>query len=536
MFNYKKKKLVDVLNRSFGKPKNDLSNFHQIESYFRKKDNSKEFQIISDRVCNDLDFNKLFKFIDRTCSKVGQQFLYNKLRVLPKNVNKSDQKLIEEFVNNYSFRNEIQYQLSKLNDAQAYHINSLFQDSHREKPKWFFIVPLLSFISLPLFVLSLSFHVFLYILPIILITNGVIHYWNKYNLYPYLSSIPQLLILNKVAKELTKHSILNDIQLDVLSAIRAIDKIRNRMSFFKLQVNVETGGEIVAAIIIEIFKIFVLLEPLLLFNTLNKIESTKNEIEKVFSFIGKIDSLISIASLRYGLKDYCIPGIKNKYGIVNIKDMYHPLIPNCIPNSININGKSILLTGSNMSGKTSFIRAIGINVITGLTINTCFAKQFQIPKMRILTAIRISDDLLSNKSYYFEELLTIKDMINSINDRDCSIMLLDELFKGTNTIERIAIGKAVLSYLSKTDNIVFVSTHDNELADLLKDEYELYHFTENVKNETIHFDYKLKNGRLQTRNAIKILSINKYPESVINEAISISKSPNQINPNKVKRD
>ena len=91
---------------------------------------------------------------------------------------------------------------------------------------------------------------------------------------------------------------------------------------------------------------------------------------------------------------------------------------NCIANNINLVNKSLLLTGSNMSGKTSFIRTIGLNVITGLTINTCFAESMTIPRLRIYSAIRISDDLMNDKSYYFEEVVTIKEMIeHSSNEK-----------------------------------------------------------------------------------------------------------------------
>ena len=106
-----------------------------------------------------------------------------------------------------------------------------------------------------------------------------------------------------------------------------------------------------------------------------------------------------------------------------------------------------------------------------------------------------------------------------------TLFLLDELFKGTNTIERIAAGKAVLSYLCKNGNIVFVSTHDIELTGLLGRDYELFHFTEIVVDGAVHFDYTLKNGELKTRNAIKILEINGYPEDLVKEAREIS---NQI--------
>ena len=135
---------------------------------------------------------------------------------------------------------------------------------------------------------------------------------------------------------------------------------------------------------------------------------------------------------------------------------------------------------------------------------------------------------MNDKSYYFEEVLTIKEMIDKSVDGTPNLFLLDEIFKGTNTIERISAGKAVLSSLAKADNIVFVSTHDVELADLLKDEYALYHFSEKVDHKTVDFDYKLKDGKLKDRNAIRILQINGYPEHIIKEAIEISKELDKV--------
>ena len=96
------------------------------------------------------------------------------------------------------------------------------------------------------------------------------------------------------------------------------------------------------------------------------------------------------------------------------------------------------------------------------------------------------------------------------------------MFKGTNTIERVAAAKAILSYLNKQDNIVFVSTHDIELAELLKTEYDLYHFVEDIEDDKLIFDHKLKQGQLTSRNAIKILELSNYPAEIISEAKSIA--------------
>jgi len=130
--------------------------------------------------------------------------------------------------------------------------------------------------------------------------------------------------------------------------------------------------------------------------------------------------------------------------------------------------------------------------------------------------------LFDDKSYYFEEVLTIKSMLTESKAGSGNLFLLDELFRGTNTLERIAAGKAVLEYLSSGENLVVVSTHDLELTNYLKESFSLYHFAEKIENDKITFDYKLKPGNLETTNAIRILDINDYPNELITEALRLS--------------
>jgi hypothetical protein len=525
-----KKKIKQRLTQSFGEIKDDPFYFYSIEKYFRNKDHTGAFQILSDKTCNDLDFNELFMFLDRTTSKIGQQFLYNTLRTIPSNNDKftEQEKLIQQITNDSNLRLYIQLQLDKLTRESSYFITTLFQEKHIKKPKWFFIVPLLSFSSL-MSVLLLPFTPqFFFVLLGLMIINLCIHYWNKPNLFEYLGSIPQLLILTRVAKKLLKCEILKEIKEYVPESISSIEKIKRHMSFFKLEAQVQTDFGTAFLTFLELFKALFLLEPLLLFGVLKQLDTKRKEIENVYSFVGYVDSLVSISSLRHGLKSFCLPQIENNHKIIDATEIFHPLILNCVSNSIQVNGNSILLTGSNMSGKTSFIRTIGLNIITGLTFNTCFAKRFCFPRLKIFSAIRLSDDLMNDKSYYFEEVLTIKDMVKQSQTKESNLFLLDEIFKGTNTIERISAGRAVLSYLNNESNIVFVSTHDIELAELLKDTYSLYHFSEQVDDKTVDFDFKLKEGKVKNRNAIKILEINDYPEQIITEAIELSKVLDKI--------
>lgn len=523
-----KKRDIEKLKASFGTIKEDGFNFELIGKYFRNKDNSDSFQVLSDKTCNDLDFEELFMFIDRTESKVGQQFLYNTLRTIPLNSkqNELNEKIINELTENVDFRVKIQRHIQKLKKDEVYYISSLFQGENLKQPKWFLVIRLLSFTSL-LSLILIPFRPQLIIILIgVFIANLIIHYWNKKNVFQYLGSIPQLLRLNGIANQLYKEKIFSELNTNLRESVKLIDQVKNRMSFFRLEAGIQGDFEVVFWAILEFFKIIFLLEPLLLFGVLKRLNRNRSEIEDVFCFVGQVDTLLSISSLRAGLEDYCLPDIS--VGKLEVANIYHPLIENCVRNSLILNGKSVLLTGSNMSGKTSFIRTLGLNVITGLTINTCFASSMAFSRVCVYSAIRISDDLMNDKSYYFEEVLTIKEMIDKRDNGKQNLFLLDEIFKGTNTVERISAGKAVLSSLAGNNNIVFVSTHDIELTDMLADDYELYHFSEIVNDKNVDFDYKLKEGKLKNRNAIRILQINDYPDDVIKEAVEISEKLDKV--------
>ena len=518
----RRKRILKQLRTSFGQVKNEGFNFEIIKRYYTNKDNSHAFQELSDQTCNDLDFDLFFAYIDRTNSKIGQQFLYNKLRVL--SPSKAEFEIQEEIIRHHeehpNERLNIQYLLGRLNHYDALYLPDLFQKKMELKPKWHFIFPLITGTIIFSFLLAV-FNPSLILIPLCLFpVNVVVHYAMKRRTRLFLSSVPVLLILGTVAKKLYKKKHLKVISPKLDDSLATIDSIRRKVSIFKLEQKLDSDLESIFWFILEIIKIQFLLEPLLFYSALDKIRGRSKEIEEVFVFVGKVDTCISIASLRKSQDVYCLPNIIDDSSKLEFKNIRHPLVPSCVTNSIN-SQKSILITGSNMSGKTTFIRSIGLNLISGLTLNTCFAEKAIVPKAEIHSVIRIEDDLISSTSYFYKEVDEIKKILQTADKYPHSIILLDELFKGTNTIERIASAYAVLSYLEKQGSQVFVSTHDIELTGMLNDQFELFHFTESISDSTIHFDYKLKKGILEQGNAIRILEINDYPKSIVKSANEI---------------
>lgn len=230
---------------------------------------------------------------------------------------------------------------------------------------------------------------------------------------------------------------------------------------------------------------------------------------------------LNIDDLREQLPYYCKPS-KNETGERLYADgVYHPLITKCVPNDVSLSDKSMLITGSNMSGKTSFIRAVAINLLTAKTLNICFAKEFRIDtNRRLYSVIHTEDNLLEGKSYFFQEVENVKAALDKGKEGNY-LLIFDELFKGTNTMERIAINSAVFSDLAKTDNLVLASTHDLELTALLHNQYELYHFSETITDDKLQFDYKLKEGVAKEGNAIRILELCGYPSELVQSAKNI---------------
>ncbi len=520
MFFTRKKRRLAELEKSFGQIKTEGFNFDYIGRYFSKKENGDAFQIISNQTCEDLDFDLFFRFIDRTTSKVGQQYLYNELRAVNINSSKTEsrEKVIQYLQSNPDKRKEIQHLLSKLNTSKAYFIPDLFQKELNEKPKWFFIVPLLSFFAFLTAFLSFfnsSYAIFLFVLfPI----HVFFHYALKLKVNLIIDSIPQLLTLNYISKKIIKDNYIASFFEDRKSSIQKIDKIKSRFFIFKSERTFADDMNVIKLFILENIRILFLIEPILSFSAADKVKNHVKEIEDVFSFVGELEIILTILSIRESVKQFCIPEIKPLLKSIKAGNLFHPLLENAVANSFESGEKSFLLTGSNMSGKTTFIRSIGLSSLSGMVLNTCFAESFSFPMIKIHSAIRISDDISSASSYFLKEVETMKVIIEESDKEQNNLFLLDELFKGTNTIERISSAKAILSYVNKSTNFVFVSTHDIELTTLLQDDYELYYFGEKITKGEINFDYTLKKGVPISGNAIKILEMKNFPTVIIEQA------------------
>lgn len=524
IYNYRKRKrkqqVLHKLVKNWGSLKGtDEFHFNSIQKYFKNNNQKNDaFHIISDRSAVDLDLDAAFKIIDRTSSKIGQQYLYYKFRTIGR-LNKLSffNDLTNLFQLNESLRLKTQLELSKINSIDSYYFEELVTSKHVRKPKIIWLIYCLSIMSMIFVLIGFFIPVSLLFLIPIMGVNMVFHYKNKWNISTYLDGVSQLSKVLKASKNIAEYSEVRQFFPDT-GFIKSIEKLNLKTSFISFEKHVDNEFAILFWLVSEFIKVLFNLEYIIFYSFIDEIETKRGELEELFHFIGEIDSAISTASLKSDNYQLCNPIFTDEKNI-EIKGIIHPLITNCVSNNLSLDDKSLLLTGSNMSGKTTFIKTVAINGILAQTLNICFAYEYKAPFFQFYSSIINADNLLENTSYYLEEVLIIKEFIEASKSDIPCLFVLDEIFKGTNTIERVSGGKAILSYLNKGNNVVLVSTHDIELADILvQEKFELYHFSEQIENNLLTFDHKIKKGKLFSRNAIKILELYEYPSEIIIDA------------------
>lgn len=527
-FNYyegnKNQKKLAAIREAWGKPKAETFDFDRIGKYAVHKAGG-AFHRLSQQTLLDIDFPELFTFIDRTTSRIGQQYLFN-LLIHPQNDAiklPSREPEIQFFLDHVGIREDVQRELLNLASNDVYQLATLFRPTYLKRPKWLKFTRINILLSMLSLVLSIKFPVMLIVLMFSLAANIIVHYWNKKNIYHYILSFSQLNTTIDVCDRILQMGPRFE-NTSVRNGVAALRPFQLNLNLLEKSNEGGLKGDLslIFTYFIELLKASCLIEVFTLFALIEKLESKKETIECLFTYLGELDTTVSVASLRSGPLVTCIPEFLPQTKNLKAVNIYHPLIDNCTKNDIVVSENGILVTGSNMSGKTTFLRTVIVNSILAQTIHTCFADEFKTPLLKQFSSIRIDDSLLDGKSYYFEEVNLMGGLVKEARSSDQNLFVLDEVFKGTNTIERIAAAKAILSYLNQGNNIVIVSTHDIELASMLDGEYDLYHFTEIIENGALKFDHKLKSGSLKTRNAIRIIELFDYPDEIVEEAKVVS--------------
>jgi hypothetical protein len=242
-----------------------------------------------------------------------------------------------------------------------------------------------------------------------------------------------------------------------------------------------------------------------------------------FDILANVELINTLASLQFNHPKWIFPDICDQHFTMKFEQLGHPLIDakKRVDNSFTTagTGKVTIITGSNMAGKSTFLRSIAVNLVLAQAGAPVCAAAFTFSPARLYSSMRIADNLAENTSTFYAELKKLKAIIDQVKQHEKVFILLDEILRGTNSLDRHTGSEALIKQLIREKAVAVIATHDVELAKLeglYSHSVANYHFDVQVAGEELYFDYKLKKGICQSMNAsilMKKIGIEVEPES-----------------------
>lgn len=471
---------------------------------------------------SDLDIfgrASLFQFLNRTTGYTGRIKLAAKLRdLLPeKDINKN-QNAIRELDKSIDWRQKfLAYgMLSKEKDESATNILKWMKQEREFKSykSLRILISLASLITLCLIVLAESIIPAGYLL-ISLLFSFVVNYltFRKVSkVHQQVSRSTELFghftqVLKMIESKEFEAPLLQDLRKSVFhrnkgasGLIHSLAKMTKRLDYrlnmyIAIPLNLVLFWDLQHVIMIEEWK-----------------RKYASDVETWFNSIGEFEALISLANHAFNRPEWCYPEINESFFTLAAAEMGHPLIPpeQRVNNDFRLEdtAKVALVTGSNMSGKTTFLRTIGINLVLAQTGVPVCARSFVFSPSGILTSMRISDSLSENTSSFYAELKRLKSILDDVKNKKKAILLLDEILRGTNSKDRHIGSEALIRQLIKNNAVGLLATHDLELSRLEKEMPENisnYNFDVRISGKELFFDYKLHPGVCKSMNATLLM-------------------------------
>lgn len=489
-----------------------------VSSYWLNKKNSQSsYNGVDQLTWDDLSMDEVFRKLNYTQSSVGSEYLFNQLRDINPSIKQvqNTEELYTLLANDEKLRGEILLILSALGKRNYTNSSSFIYEAKSSKINNVYVYVLLAvlpIISVILMLFNLKYGIGLLFVSFVM--NISIYYRNKSKLEHHLFSASYAAGVIHAGKRLAsiKHPAFEPDAKRLKEKVRPLKKvvIPDAIASF----GSKSGGDF--DLLFEYIRILFLLDFISYNTIIQTIFKYRDEYREIWEQIGQLDAAIAVAFYRQSLYTYCTPTFMDKEVLV-FENMAHPLIHNPVTNTSTL-GKSTLITGSNASGKSTYTKAVAINAIFAQTIHTVLAKKWTMKPSYIVTSMAIQDSVLDGDSYFIAEIKSLKRITRLIEEGKPCISFVDEILKGTNTIERIAASAAMMEWLSSHKGMNIIASHDIELTEMAKEVYTNYHFRESIENGEVRFDYKIHAGPSKTRNAIQLLEMLNYPESITTKA------------------
>lgn len=474
---------------------------------------------INDKTWNDFNMDLLLSEIDHTESYLGTVMLKYLLKNPKYNIDDIETTFDEicEIKSNIPTAKRIKQSLASIGENLKTDISLFLEngiDPSEFNPKIYILLGSLPLLSILLFFIEKEFALILLIIS--LLTNIVLSEKIKKEIYSHLKNFKEIGKIIQVANRIKtlKPDILCNRINKITNTIDNINKLNSKLYRYASFDDMTSEMSMLSTLV----SMFFLSEPINFFLVRDLVNNHLNDIRILVEELGKLDAVLGMASYLDYNKNHC--KVKWDSDIIHYENTYHPLLKSPVPNSITVRDPKIILSGSNASGKSTFLKLIGINQIFAQTFGICFAESARCCIHKITSSMNSEDDISSGDSYFMSEAKAVKRIVDSVKNNDIKhLIIMDELFRGTNTVERINSTFALLNYLSKHDTSMFIATHDLELISSLK-HFENYHFSELIENDDMKFDYKLKKGPARSTNALEIIRIVGFPKEIYLEALS----------------
>jgi hypothetical protein len=463
---------------------------------------------VDDITWRDLSMDEVFRKLNYTQTSVGSEFLYHQLHHIQLTDQDRDEPFYNLMKNNEPLRTQLLFDLKLLGKRNHTNSSSFFHKEYQNiKHIWlYFLCGILPVASIGVIFFSMKYGLLSLMLSICL--NIVIYYKNRRHLDISLYEISYLAGIIRTGKRMTTIKD-NSFKPYSKNIVKLVEPIRKMLVLERVVSLGKGAGDLEG--LFEYIRIIFMLDFISYFFIIRMLQDHKHEYEALWKAIGKIDAGIAVAFYRRTIGDYCTPDFIDKEKVL-FENMYHPLIEDPVKNDSHLN-KLSLITGSNASGKSTFMKAVAINAILAQTINTVLSSRWSMKPGYILTSMAIQDNVIDGDSYFKAEIKSLKRIMNTVESGGPCLAFIDEILRGTNTVERIAASASIMEWLSNYQGMTMIASHDIELTKMV-DGFENYHFRETVQEESVHFDYKIHSGPSTTKNAIKLLEQMKYPEDV----------------------
>ena len=344
--------------------------------------------------------------------------------------------------------------------------------------------------------------------------NVALYYLGKHRVQGDLERLQGFSSLLWTCRRLTKELSFVEFQNEVGEALAKFRPLEGRLA------GAGARGSADWELLQEYYHILTLRDLRLYRKAVKLVQSHPQQAQELFQAVGMVDSAIAVLSFRKTLPRWCRPTYHGE-NVLEFTGLFHPLLQNPVENSGRLE-KDVLLTGSNASGKSTFLKALAVNAILGQSIDTCAGERYAYRAGKVLSSMAVRDDITAGESYFMAEVRSLKRLTDAARTGGC-LLFIDEILKGTNTVERLAASQAVLEELHRRDCLCVAATHDRELTGQLEGSYHSFHFQERLTKDGVEFDYLLRPGPANTQNAIRLLEFLGFSPSTVERAQELAK-------------